>query len=119
MQTLLQFPKDQILQIISGIFDNVKGHQEDSLSWEKLGEAMVLLFGKPFSVRHTLSVCTGDELDHVQLKKLCMTMAYMEFGSNLIWMLCAALLSRDVNRRASLLACVHATVCRQDQILTK
>ena len=56
MQSLLQLSKEAILEIISGLYNKVDFQGEGSLSWEKFGDAMLLLCGRHFSVRHCQSI---------------------------------------------------------------
>ena len=44
-------PRESILDIIKVLYDKVDSRHEGLLSWEKFGEAMLLLCGKHFSVR--------------------------------------------------------------------
>lgn len=64
LQALLCLPKENILEIVGGLFDRVDSQHRGSLTWIKFGEAMLLLCGKEFSVR-TLSLC------HSSSNRLC------------------------------------------------
>ena len=50
MQAMFQLAKNNIVQIVNCVYDKVQPQFQGGLSWHKLGEAMLLLCGKHFSV---------------------------------------------------------------------
>jgi len=62
MQTMLQLEKEHIVDIVRCVFDKVDSQSHGCLPWPNLGEAMLLLCGKHFSVREFEAI-TRDFID--------------------------------------------------------
>jgi len=76
LQALLCLPKENILEIVGGLFDRVDSQHRGSLTWIKFGEAMLLLCGKEFSELKLQELCLqymvspGSAISKVQFEEL-------------------------------------------------